>query len=92
MQLRYTIEHWLSPTAKRAAFYETCKRKDRAATVLWATIYNMIKGNGLLDRPIAWQMLRQFERCEISPPAHGTYRLERFKLNGETVIFRAEYI
>lgn len=92
MTLRYTIEHWRSPTSERAAFYETCKRKDRAATVLWAAIYNMIEGNGLLDRPIAWQLLRQFDACDISPPERGTYRLERFRLGDETVTFRAEYI
>lgn len=93
MTLRYTIEHWYSSTSERAAFYETCKRRDRAANVLWATIFAMIEGNGLRDRPIAWQLLRQFQRCEISPPrSRDTYRLERFRLGDETVTFRAEYV
>ena len=92
MALRYTIEHWRSHLAERAAFYETCKRKDRAATVLWAAIYNMIESNGLRDRPIAWQLARQFDACDISPPARGFYRLEHFRLGDEIVTFRAEYI
>lgn len=92
MALQYTISHWYSDTAKQAASYETCQRADRAATVLWGQIYQMIAGNGLLDRPIAWTLLRQFEACEIAPPARGHYRREVFKLGAEFVEFRAEFV
>lgn len=93
MRLRYEISHWHSETATRAAHYETCSRKDRAATVLWSQIYAMLEGNGLLDRPVAHRLMHQFDACEIAPPRHGYYRREVFKLSsGEHVIFCAERI
>lgn len=92
MTVRYTIEHWFSSTATNANVFETRKRSDAAADLLWKTIRGMIAGNGLLDRPIAWKLKEQFDKCEISSPPIGHYRRERFELNGEYVEFRAERI
>lgn len=90
MAIRYSIETSYPDYPNLPVTEETRQRADAASDALWRAIYQMIEGQGLLDRPIAWQLLREFEACEVSPPARGTYRLQRFNLGSERVTFRAE--
>lgn len=61
-------------------------RSDAAANRLWGEIYAMLHSAALLDRPIAWRLLKQFQQCEISPPPMGYCRREIFRLDEFTAV------
>lgn len=69
------------------------KRADAADAALWAQIYAMIKSNASLDRPVARRLRREYLECEVSPPAIGNYRIQRFEMRegdrlSDYVLFR----
>lgn len=82
----YEITRHRSLTEMRAAEYVKRHRAPAAANALYAQIYNMLEANGLRDRPIAWKLVDQFNKCNVSPPPRGHYRFERFRLDDDASV------
>ena len=80
MAIKYEINRWHSQFYERAASYVTCARADKAHSLLWSEIHSMLASEGLLDRPVALRLAKEFDVCEISPPKPGYYRTQTFYL------------
>ena len=80
MTIKYEISRWSSMFSQTARDYVVCHKAPRAKRELWRMIYEMLKSDGLLDRPVAHRLLREFEGAEICPPSFGCYRHQTFYL------------
>lgn len=95
--IRYTITTWDSGTAMKARAFVAKRQAPAASRALYQAIWDMLDGDGARDTERGWRLVKQYDDCEISPPAHGYIRHERFYLResdkmGAHVEFYAERI
>ncbi len=83
MGLIYQISRWHSATAPQAADYAERKQGPAAKRELRRMVHEMLAADGLLDRPIAYDLMRQVEFADIRPPAAGHIRKQEFRLRDE---------
>lgn len=96
MAIRYQISSWFTETSIKAQEFRELKRLDAALNELWRQIYEMLKGNAMLDTKCAWQLREEFnafaDMCEREGLKHGYYRNKTFKFRNERVEFWQERI
>jgi hypothetical protein len=97
MAINYQISRWRSQFEERAADFTERKRLDAALQELWRQIYEMLEANGLLDRPVALRLRKEFLDYQGKLTREGLrlgyFRRDEFLLReddklGEKVIFR----
>lgn len=85
MAINYQVSRWRSQFSERAAEFSEKKRLDAALQELWAQIYSMLEGNGLLDRPVALRLRKEFldysEKLKREGLRPGHFRRDDFFLS-----------
>lgn len=94
MRTVYEITHWDYDTQMQARSYRKLYRAPAAKSALYAALYDMVRSQALLDRPIAHIVMEQYAAFEeaIRPPVQGWYTTKTFRLrpnDGPSVTFRA---
>lgn len=80
MAVKYEITYRTSPLAERAMSHVVKYRAPAAHDALYKAVWEMLDAHGLRDRPIALELVKRVEACDVLPPAMGHYRHGTFKL------------
>lgn len=85
MAISYQVTRWRSQFEPKAADFSERKRLDSALSELWRQIYEMLEANGLLDRPCAQRLSKEFDlyadKLRKAGLRLGHFRLDKFYLS-----------
>lgn len=81
MTIHYEITRWSSNLAAQSISYEVKHRADAARLALRRAVYDLLEGNALLDRPIAYDLMRKAECATIRPKGRGYCVRHIFEIN-----------
>lgn len=82
MTIHYEITRWPSGLAMDALSFEVKHRADAARLALRRAVYDLLEGNALLDRPIAYDLMRKAECATIRPKGRGYCVRQTFEIGG----------
>ena len=82
--INYEITRFINPQK----IEQTTKHKANSAKqALKQYVYDMLKGQALLDRSIAHKLMNEVDKAEISPPPLGYYRVQTFAIDTTNPLF-----
>jgi len=82
MTIHYEITRWPSGLAMEAVSYEVRHKSHAARLALRRAVYEMLKANALLDRPIAYDLMRKADCAVIRPKGRGYCVRQTFEIGG----------
>lgn len=91
MAITYKISRWNSPFRSEAVEFAVKKNSQSAKLALRQFIYRMLESEALLDRPIAYQLMRKAEFAQITPK-RGEFIQQHFALRDSLGPFVEIYV
>lgn len=82
MTIHYEITRWRSGLAMEPVSYEVRHKSHSARLALRRAVYEMLEDNGLLDRPIAYDLMRKADCAVIKPKGCGYCVRHLFEIGG----------
>lgn len=85
MSVTYTIEHRSAYAGQSRGVVANRKRRDAAHRALYAAVYDMLRAESLLDRPVAVRLANEVNALALVAPQRGASYTRDFVMDYQMV-------